>query len=344
LIGSTSADYVGLNGYALKAGAYVIGSPMWDEWDEGAIVDVGALTFAKGRSPVGAVSAANSLVGSKSKDSVGTAVVLTSGAYVALAPLAANGATSQAGAVVWCDAAASGCKGRLDAAANTLRGDKAGDQVGYGGVTDLGNGNFVVVSSVWNLPGQARVGAVTFRAPASAAAVVDAGNSLVGTLAGDQIGSGGVTLLTSLDYVVSSPLRAYDASRQEAGAATWGSRFTGVSGAVSVSNSLLGSSYLDHVGARVVALANGHYVVASPDWRSNTGTGAIAVGAATWARFDGSTTGHVSTTNSLFGGTQGDRVGENVVPLTTGDYLVGSPHWSYNGLTASAGAVTWEMG
>lgn len=344
LVGNVPGDYVGLNGYALKAGAYVVGSPLWDA---GATVDAGALTYARPRGVAGTVSAANSLVGSKSKDSVGFAAVLASGAYVAVAPLAANGAVSQAGAVVWCDAAASGCKGQLDAASNALRGSEAGDLVGSAGVTDLGNGNYVVASPQWNLSGKTKVGAVTFRTPTSPAAAVDAGNSLVGTLAGDQIGSGGVTVLASAHYVVSSPLRALDASRPEAGAATWGSGLAGVVGEVSMSNSLIGGNYRDHVGERVVALNNGNYVVASPDWRWNNGAGAIPVGAATWAKGDGSTSGFVATSNSISGGTIGDRVGENVIALPSGDYLVGSPCWSYvsfAGTLSSAGAVTWGDG
>ena len=41
---------------------------------------------------------------------------------------------------------------------------------------------------------------------------------------------------------------------------------TGVSGAVSASNSLIGSSAGDHVGSDITALANGNYVVQSSSW------------------------------------------------------------------------------
>ena len=51
----------------------------------------------------------------------------------------------------------------------------------------------------------------------------------------------------------------------DAGAVTWGSGTSGVSGTVSAANSLVGSTAGDRVGYRgVTALSNGNYVVTQP--------------------------------------------------------------------------------
>src|SRR5204863_1863391 len=109
--------------------------------------------------------------------------------------------------------------------------------------------------------------------------VVSAANSLVGSTAGDQIGSAGVTALTNGNYVVRSP--NWDTGGiVNAGAVTWGDGTTGVTGVVSPANSLVGATAADQVGSvGVTALTNGNYVVASSGWDD----GAIANGgAATW--------------------------------------------------------------
>ncbi len=64
--------------------------------------------------------------------------------------------------------------------------------------------------------------------------MVSAANSLVGSTANDQVGIGGVTALTNGNYVVSSP-HWDNGAATDAGAVTWGSGTTGVSGAVSAS-------------------------------------------------------------------------------------------------------------
>src|SRR5262249_30537434 len=116
------------------------------------------------------------------------------------------------------------------------------------------------------------------------------------------------------------------------GAATWGSGTTGVSGAVSESNSLVGSSANDQVGLSVTALSNGNYVVRSPDWNGNRG-------AATWGSGTTGVSGTVSASNSLVGSSPNDQVGLSVTALSNGNYVVGSPSWN-----ANRGAVTWGSG
>jgi hypothetical protein len=102
LVGSTSGDDVGHEGLvALPNGNYLVRSP---SWNDGALLDAGAVTWCSGTTGrVGAVSAANSLVGSSASDQLGlqAPVVLANGHYVVRAPYWDNGATVQAGAVTW---------------------------------------------------------------------------------------------------------------------------------------------------------------------------------------------------------------------------------------------------
>src|SRR5262249_55498909 len=154
----------------------------------------------------------------------------------------------------------------------------ANDGVG-GGVTALTNGNYVVLSPGWNgVRGAATWGSGT----AGVSGVVSAANSLVGSSASDGVGNDGVTALTNGNYVVRSP--SWNGDR---GAATWGSGTAGVSGGISATNSLVGSSAADDVSRNgVTALTNGNYVVAS-FWNGNRG-------AVTWGSGTAGVSGAVS--------------------------------------------------
>ncbi len=82
---------------ALTNGNYVLTADMWDN---GAIVDVGAATWADGTSGItGTISAANSLVGSRADDRVGGwgATALSNGHYVVSSPSWDNGALVKPG-------------------------------------------------------------------------------------------------------------------------------------------------------------------------------------------------------------------------------------------------------
>src|SRR6185436_11059504 len=162
---------------------------------------------------------------------------------------------------------------------------------------------------------------------------------------GDTSGSGGgVTALANGNYVVKSPSWNNGAATQ-AGAVTFGNGTTGISGAVSVANSLVGTTAGDQVGLTVgpgvVPLANGNYLVLSSAW---TNGAAAAAGAITFGSGTTGITGVVSAANSLVGTTTGDQVGRgNVTQLTNGNYVAESPFW-HNGAAASAGAVTFGSG
>jgi hypothetical protein len=103
-------------------------------------------------------------------------------------------------------------------------------------VTALSNGNYVVASPFWN---DNRGAATWGDGTAGVTGPVGAGNSLVGSGPGDQVGSGSVspsvTALGDGNYVVNSP--NWDGGR---GAATWADGTVGVTGPVDASNSLVG--------------------------------------------------------------------------------------------------------
>jgi hypothetical protein len=305
---------VGYFATALTNGNYVVRSFHWNG-------NRGAATWGSGTAGIiGPVSAANSLVGSSANDRVGFyAVALTNGNYVVLTPYW----NSARGAATW-GSGTTGISGAVSAA-NSLVGSLPIDSVGKNFVTALTNGNYVVLSPNWN----GNRGAATWGSgTAGVSGAVSAANSLVGSAAGYSVGRG-VAALTNGNYVVLSPnwygLR---------GAATWGCGTTGVSGAVSVANSLVGSLFIDQVGSDgITALANGNYVVLSPLWEANRG-------AATWGSGTVGVSGAVSADNSLVGSLANDFVGRSgVTRLTDGNYVVPSPFWN-----ANRGAATWVSG
>jgi filamentous hemagglutinin family protein len=372
LVGSTALDQVGSGGItALTNGNYVVASPLWDQPPSGPsplVEGVGAVTWGNGTNGkygpapgvYGAVSASNSLVGSTAADQVGSGGVtaLTNGNYVVASPFWDQTAPSgfNFGAVTWGD----GTNGKYGPAgvygpvstSNSLVGSTASDQVGSGGVTALTNGNYVVASPVW---GANNVGAVTWGdgtngkyGPAGVYGPVSTSNSLVGSTASDQVGSGGVTALTNGNYVVASPLWDQpSSSASNVGAVTWCDGTTGRTGTVDPATSLVGSTSDDNIGSGgVTALTNGHYVVASPFWDQTTPSTVSNVGAVTWCNGTTVTTGTVSSFNSLVGSISNDRVGSGgVAALINGNYVVSSPLWDQPSPSVTdAGAVTWCNG
>lgn len=299
LVGASAGDQVSVNGIAtLTSGNYVVRSALWDN---GPLADAGAVTWASGSGgTAGAVSAANSLVGSAAGDRIGgglgAVTALPNGNYVIRSPLWDDGAAANAGAVTWGDGF-SGTAGPVGAA-NSLVGSTADDLVGTG-VAALPNGDYVVRSSFWDDGAVADVGAVTWgNGFGGTTGAVSAANSLVGSAAFDTLGSGGVTALSSGDYVVLSPSWD-DGALTDVGAATWGSGAGGAAGAVSAANSLIGATAFDSVGSGgLIELASGDYVVGSPSWDS----GSIAdAGAASLGYADGSTVGPVGAASSIVG-------------------------------------------
>ena len=238
----------------------------------------------------------------------------------------------------------------------TLSGSAAGDHVGNGGITVLGNGKFVVSSPDWANGSATAAGAVTWVDGAQGlTATVSPGNSLVGSSTNDHVGHAefvaGITLLKNGNVVIVSPSWSNGASAS-VGAATWANGATGMTGPVTPANSLIGTDANDQVGSGgVIALSNGNYVVSSDLWHKS-------LGAVTWASGASGLTGTVQAANSISGSQQGDSVGGGVdlrstighpgyerikvggvTALSNGNYVIQSPLWS-KGL----GAATWANG
>jgi hypothetical protein len=317
LVGSNPGDQVGTasNFVAdLGNGNYVALSPNWNG-------QRGAATWGSGSSGArGAVSAANSLVGTNPGDQLGFAGrLLTNGNYLVLS-LYWNGSR---GAVTWGSGAA-GVSGPVSAT-NSLVGTDPGDLVGRSSlVTPLSNGNYLVLTPAWN---GSRGAATLGDGLTGTSGPVSAANSLVGTNPGDRVG-GGLRLLANGNYLILS--QSWGGGR---GAVTWVSAADGVSGPVSAANSLVGTDPGDQLGSfGITTLSNGSYVVSTLSWKGNRG-------AATWGSGTTGVSGDVSEANSLVGSHPNDFVGSSLTTLSNGNYVVNSPSWN-----GSRGAVTWGSG
>jgi filamentous hemagglutinin family protein len=344
LVGSSAGDAIGNGGITLLGnGNYLVSS--WN-WDNGAVVDAGAVTFVNGTTGLtGVVSAANSLVGGTGSDYVGydgdTGItVLANGNYVVSTLYWDNGAATDAGAFTW-GSGTTGVSGVVGAV-NSLVGSSTNDYVGVGGLTNLGNGNYLLYSYNWDNGTAVSAGAVTFiNGTTGVTGVLGAANSLVGSTANDQVGSTGIHVLANGNYLVRSS--SWDnGAVVDAGAVTWGSGSTGVSGVVDATNSLVGGSANDYVGnSGLTTLGNGNYLIRSQSWDNGAATEA---GAVTFINGATGITGVLSAANSLVGGSANDSVGNTgTAVLANGNYLVSSQYWD-NGAAADAGAITFGNG
>ncbi len=320
LVGTTADDSIGFDEIGnpvivtLTNGNYVVGSPMWDN---GLVVNAGAATWGSGAAGTsGPISDSNSLVGTTAYDEVGYSVALTNGNYVVSDPGWNNGSAAQAGAATW----GNGATGRsgVVSAANSLVGTTTNDQIGTS-ITALTNGNYVVSSPGWRNGSTAGVGAATWGNGATGATgVVSGTNSLIGTTAGDEVGSQGIVALDNGNYLVGSP-GWHNGAVAGAGAATWGNGATGTTGVVSAANSLFGTTAGDEVGSQgIVALDNGNYLVDSPGWHYGTVAGA---GAVTLGNGTGGVSGPVSAAISQLGMTSSSGLGTPILDDVNGTYL-----------------------
>ena len=225
-------------------------------------------------------------------------IALSNGNYVVQSPEC----NDNCGAATWGNGS-TGTSGTVSAA-NSLVGSNPGGSGDFVGlfVIPLSNGNYVVDSSLWNNS----CGAVTWGdGNTGISGTVSAANSLVGSNPGDSVGgvqNPDVLALSNGNYVVESG--NWNGGR---GAVTWGNGNTGISGVVSVANSLIGSNSGDGVGGfgvmtEALALSNGNYLVDDPRWNGNRG-------AVTWANGSTGISGAVSEANSLVGSSPGDFVG-----------------------------------
>jgi hypothetical protein len=271
---------------------------------------------------------------------------LNNGNYVVSSSTWHNGTIANAGAATWGNGA-TGITGTISST-NSLVGSSKDDFVSNNGITALSNGNYVVSSPNWDNGGIVDAGAATWgNGLTGIIGTVSATNSLVGSSANDNVSGNGIAVLSNGNYVVSSP-NWDNGGIVDAGAATWGNGTTGISGTISSTNSLVGSTAGDFVSGGsaftsiingITALPNGNYVVNSVFWNN----GAIPnAGASTWGNGFTGINGIVSTINSLTGSATFDwsvDFGQNrITGLSNGNYVLSGSYWDNAGL-GNAGQV-----
>ena len=335
LVGATMYDYVGDNGRALANGNYIVRSNGAGD----ATINAGAVTWFNGQGgTVGVISSANSLVGTTSGDTVGAGLItLPNGNYVVISHLWNNGVPNANFGAVTFGNGLTGVSGAITAQ-NSLVGSTPGDYVGSSILVVLANGNYVVSSSNWH-DGANIVGAVTWGSGVTGASgAVSKLNSLVGSADHDFVGID-VTALRNGNYVVGSRLWS-GGGASERGAITWVNGSAPTADVVSESNSIVGGAAGDHVGYATVALTNGNYVTAAPEWSN----GAVAyAGAVTWGSGTAPSVGVVGAANSQVGSHMYDSVGMTLVALSNGNYVSATRDWSTDS-ASSVGAATWGNG
>ncbi|MBK6728877.1 MAG: hypothetical protein IPG63_16950 [Xanthomonadales bacterium] len=277
----------------------------------------------------------STLRGASANDQIGNwgIRVLDNGHFVVVSRYWDNGAAADAGAVTWANGAAA-TTGTVNAS-NSILGTIAGDFIGSSRVLALANGHYVINCGRVDINGVGDAGASTWvNGSGPATGTVSATNSLYGTTTMDRVAEDGAVLLANGHYVVFSQFWDNGAV-VDAGANAWCNGNTGCSGPISAANALVGTAGSPVSG--VTPLSDGNYVVRSPDWDNGA---LLDAGAATWASGSAGLSGTVSVANSLVGPAAGDRTGRYVYALTQGGYLVGSPYWD-NGALLDVGAVTW---
>ena len=276
LVGSTTKDGLASTATALTNGNFVVASP---NWDSKLTANVGAVTWGNGwGGTIGAISPANSLVGSATNDGAKINITpLINGSYVAGFPFWDNGSATDAGAVTWGkgDCGTAGVISPTNSLVGSTKNDYAGsDASGTNQVTALKNSNYVVSSTLWDKESTANAGAVTWGdGLGGTVGEISALNSLAGSKTGDQVGS--VTALPDGSYVVSSPLWN-NGSITNAGAITWLSGRSRTVGEINSLNSLQGSNKEDQLGIGgitplTVGSMAGSFVVSSFNWSNKTG-------------------------------------------------------------------------
>lgn len=342
IIGLEASDGLGFHYALLPSGNLVVVADGWND-NRGLAACYTPEEYKAGGL---VISAEHGLTGSTSLDYVGSGgiTVLPNGDYLILSPEWTNGSSAGAGAVTWVDGETcipfgGTTRGAVVSASNSLVGTSANDGTSLR-VSVLSDGDYVVRWQYWDNVGATDAGAVTWaNGQTGRVGIVTTTNSLVGTVSNSRISSGGVFALNNGHYVVTSPL--WDTSiATNVGSVTWGNGDGSTVGAVSETNSLVGSTASDGIGTNLIVLNNGNYVTYSKVWDNGASTNA---GAVTWGNGNGGTAGVVSETNSLVGSNSDDQIGSYVVGLTNGNYVTSSGTWD-NAAVNNAGAATWGNG
>jgi hypothetical protein len=337
--GPAGSGSFGTNIILLSNGNFVVTDP---GYDEGATLDVGAVYLYSGTN----FTPISVLKGSTASDRVGEVIPLPNGNFLVVTRTWDNGTAINAGAVTFVNGI-TGLSGVVSPA-NSLVGSTSNDVVGGGSFsTDikvLPNGNFVVQSASWDNGSTVNVGAVTWgNGSTGITGPVSISNSLIGTRADDAVGSGGINILTNNNFLILSHNWDNTSAAVNAGAVTWCNGSTGITGAVSSSNSLVGTTTGDRMGGdgffkEIYPLTNGNYVVGCSNCDI---AGSVDAGAVIWGNGTTGISGPVSASISLRG-ISNDQIGSaGVTALTNGNYVVKSTTWPNN---SGQGAATWGNG
>lgn len=348
--GSMASEGPNGSGVAVLSNSnYVVYSPRWGTPSKPA---TGAATFCSGVTGcVGTASASNSLVGTTLEDYVGSTVTpLSDGNYVVQSPRWNMGGITDAGASTWCDGE-TGCPPGPVTAVNSLTGVTTQDWIGGEAhgfdsppAVPLPGGAYVFKSPFFTLPNGVRAGAVTWCGAGGAGctgATVTSSNSLVGSTALELQDGPPIVPLGSGAFVVPIPdWGSY------VGAVAYCDSVTHCQGqTVGATNSLMGSSGDDQVGLSVIPLANGNYVVLSPQWNKFGRRGYHTVGAATFCSGTSGCQGSVTAENSFTSASEfGSGASLGVNALSNGNYVVTSQRTWEGAVLAGFGSVTFCSG
>ena len=193
------------------------------------------------------------LMGSSTNDHVGGIITLPNGDYMAATGDYDNGANVDAGAIVYCD----GLVGKVGVISTNIAliGASAGDRVGssMNWAQLPGGGGFLVANYYARAGGIANAGSVNYFANGAAfTGLLNTNTGLIGSSPYDQVGSGGIVVLSNGYCIVKSPYWNNGAVTR-AGAITLVKPSAGLAGTISQNNSVLGLVKGDPGGAAMTA-------------------------------------------------------------------------------------------
>lgn len=315
--GDQANDRIGLTGITALGGNFIISS---ENDNSGTVTRAGSVRLVNGST--GREIAA--LVGNDADDRLGShgITVLANGNYLATSVFDDNGELSDAGSIRLMN-------GSTGSEIRTLFGSLR-ETLGLGGVTALGNSNYVIASPRASDGFNASAGSVRLMNGATGESI----NTLFGTQSRSQLGDSGVTALTNNNYVITS-------SSDDDGSRLIGGSVRLVNGDTGVEvSALFGDEGGDFFSSEIVALSNSHYVIISPDDNhdADRDVGSVRL-------MNGNTGAEI---NAFFGDQPEDSlgfrrrffgvVGGGGTALTNGNYVVASS-LDDNALIADAGSV-----
>jgi hypothetical protein len=302
IAGDNTSDYFGSKSItALGNNNFVIASPADDV---NSVSNAGSVMLMNGAT---GAQIGSTIAGDNTSDYLGTSGITALGNnnFVIATRLDDVNSVSNAGSVMLMNGATGAQIG------TTLAGDTASDQLGYNGITALGNNNFVIASYLDNVGGVVDAGSVMLINGATGAQI---GSTFAGNAANDYLGRSSITALTNNNFVIAS---AYD----DAGHTNNGSVMlvSGTSGA-QIGSTLAGNTGGDSLGfSAITALTNNNFVIASElvDVGIAVDTGSVMlVSGATGAQIGSTLVGNA--TNDLLGAS-------GITALTNNNFVIASP-------------------